>query len=181
MSNSVELSKSWGLLSLGEVEAMRSVVLSLPENSVCINIGAGVGTSGMIFMECKNVAKFYTVDIFRGTRGLGGLGNESGTFRMAGVEDLERHHQICGDAAEVGKVWNGGMVDMVFIDGDHSYEHCSADTLAWLPHIKSGGVLAYHDYIEDPWITVWRCVNDLALPNYEVIARERLFVAFRIT
>jgi hypothetical protein len=35
---------------------------------------------------------------------------------------------------------------MVFIDADHSYEHCKADIQAWLPNIKLGGIIAFHDY-----------------------------------
>lgn len=34
----------------------------------------------------------------------------------------------------------------VFIDGDHSYESCREDILAWLPKIQKGGVIAGHDY-----------------------------------
>lgn len=177
---SVEVSESYGFLSVKEVEALRGVVTSLPKDSVCINIGAGAGTSGLVFMECPSVGKLYTIDIFRGTRGLGGLGNESGVFRMAGIEDLNRHFQIYGDSTEAGKIWNSGMVDMVFIDGGHSYEQCCGDTMAWLPHIKSGGVLAYHDYSDTLFDGVRKCVNELAIPKYELIIRERTFIAFRI-
>lgn len=34
----------------------------------------------------------------------------------------------------------------VFIDGDHSYESCKEDILAWHPKVKRGGILAGHDY-----------------------------------
>lgn len=36
--------------------------------------------------------------------------------------------------------------DLVFIDGDHSEASCGADIDAWCPLMRSGGVLAGHDY-----------------------------------
>ena len=37
-------------------------------------------------------------------------------------------------------------LDFVYIDGDHSYEFVSTDIKAWWPRVKSGGILAGHDY-----------------------------------
>ena len=36
-------------------------------------------------------------------------------------------------------------IDLLFLDGDHSYEGCRADIEAWLPHLTNGGVLVMHD------------------------------------
>lgn len=33
----------------------------------------------------------------------------------------------------------------VFIDADHSYENCKADTLGWAPKVEPGGYMAFHD------------------------------------
>ena len=39
-----------------------------------------------------------------------------------------------------------GLLDFVFIDADHSYESVKQDIEAWLPKVRSGGILAGHDY-----------------------------------
>lgn len=39
-----------------------------------------------------------------------------------------------------------GLFDFIFIDADHSYKACLADIRNWSPKLKSGGVLAGHDY-----------------------------------
>jgi len=36
-------------------------------------------------------------------------------------------------------------IDLLFIDGDHQYEGVLRDYREWSPHIKAGGVLAFHD------------------------------------
>lgn len=37
-------------------------------------------------------------------------------------------------------------IDLLFIDGDHSFEGCSRDLRAWLPRLRSGGIVALHDF-----------------------------------
>jgi predicted O-methyltransferase YrrM len=37
-------------------------------------------------------------------------------------------------------------LDFVFIDADHTTPKVTADVQAWLPKVKSGGVLAGHDW-----------------------------------
>jgi predicted O-methyltransferase YrrM len=39
-----------------------------------------------------------------------------------------------------------GTIDFIFIDGDHSYDACKADIVAWAPYVKRGGVIAFHDF-----------------------------------
>jgi len=39
-----------------------------------------------------------------------------------------------------------GWFDIVFIDADHSYEGVKSDIHLWLPKVKSGGILAGHDF-----------------------------------
>jgi MMP 1-O-methyltransferase len=36
-------------------------------------------------------------------------------------------------------------VELVFIDGDHRYEHVRQDAALWLPKIVAGGFIAFHD------------------------------------
>jgi predicted O-methyltransferase YrrM len=46
---------------------------------------------------------------------------------------------------DVGRRWGGPEVDLVFIDGDHSPAGCREDWVVWHPHVRPGGVVAFHD------------------------------------
>lgn len=50
-------------------------------------------------------------------------------------------------------------VDFIFIDGGHEYEDIHSDILAWKPHLKDGGIMAFHDY--GWWPGVTKAVDEL--------------------
>lgn len=50
-----------------------------------------------------------------------------------------------GISTKIAKMFNK-KIDLLFVDGDHSYEMVKADIEAWLPHMKKGGILIMHDY-----------------------------------
>ena len=179
----------WGYLQAPELEALKQCIDTLPFGSTCVNIGAGFGTSGLAFIESKNVDALFTVDKFRFEKdnGLGSLEVEERVFKEFGFDKDYRYHSICGDSAEVGKVWQYFhcdilKIDMIFIDGDHSYEQCKADILAWLPNMKKGGIMSFHDYgPEDGLQGVSTAVDEILVNKYEKIAHAKAFAAFRIT
>jgi len=55
---------------------------------------------------------------------------------------------IRGKSVDVAKTVEDGLLDFVFIDADHSYEAVKADLLAWVPKVRSGGIVSGHDYYE---------------------------------
>jgi hypothetical protein len=50
-----------------------------------------------------------------------------------------------GVAAAAAAAANGRLADLVFIDGDHSWEGISGDWAAWGPLVRPGGHVALHD------------------------------------
>lgn len=58
----------------------------------------------------------------------------------------KRSRIIRTDSVEAAKKFSDGYFDIVFIDGDHSYNGCKRDIEAWLPKVKSGGWICGHDY-----------------------------------
>ncbi len=54
-------------------------------------------------------------------------------------------------SAEAAHRWQGYKLDFVYIDADHDYAPVKADIAAWWPLVKSGGIIAGHDYVVDGW------------------------------
>jgi predicted O-methyltransferase YrrM len=78
----------------------------------------------------------------------------SGRVRVLKMDSVE--------ASEVLAATEGRTLDLVFLDGDHSYEGVRRDILAWLPLVRPGGILSGHDL---NWPGVRRAVEEL-LPAY---------------
>lgn len=48
---------------------------------------------------------------------------------------------------EAVKEFGDGLLDFVYIDGDHRYEYVLEDIRSWSKKVRKGGVVAGHDYI----------------------------------
>ena len=213
---SESLQAAFKYLFIEEVHALKELAQSLPANPVVVNIGAGAGTSGLAFMESRPDLYLCTIDTEENDSPLGSLYSEEQVLRQAGLwsstEDNiypVRIKHLCGDSEAVGlswhvEDWDSGykyypllepFVDLVFIDGDHSYNGCKGDILAWLPNIKTDGIMAVHDFgkrevykngpIDNaphplPWPGVDRAVRRYLCPYFEMILKVKTLVAFRV-
>ncbi len=62
---------------------------------------------------------------------------------VAGYESLIITHR--GKSVDVARDFKK-QIDLLFLDGDHSYEGCRSDIESWFPHLKPGGLVIMHDY-----------------------------------
>jgi hypothetical protein len=51
--------------------------------------------------------------------------------------------------ARVKRFLGGRQIDLLFIDGDHSYEGAKKDFLAYRDLVREGGIIAFHDIVPD--------------------------------
>jgi predicted O-methyltransferase YrrM len=50
-----------------------------------------------------------------------------------------------GDSAAVGATWPAELIDVLLIDGDHSFEGALRDLECWAPKLRDGGILLFDD------------------------------------
>jgi len=67
-------------------------------------------------------------------------------YRFQNTEYEKKIQCLFGDSGifDFGPYEN--QIDLFFIDGSHSYEYVKSDTFSALKCVKSGGIIAWHDY-----------------------------------
>jgi hypothetical protein len=160
MDSAEKLAKAFGFLSEKEVKTIKAIASKLPLNSVCVNVGAGTGTSSMAVLELRPdlTQTFYTVD-FRESGPLGSLQGERNEFDVAG---MKHPNQILGDSFEVSRRWSHGLIDYLFIDANHTRDFIIRDINGWIKYLRpKAGVLLFHDYGSKNWPEVKEVVDEL--------------------
>lgn len=125
---------------------------------IFVEIGTWKGKSA-VFMaeEIKNQGKeidFYTIDLFEYSDGYHEFNPNRDNLSfydevLKNIDPVKDYiNLIKGKSYEVAKRFEDGSISFLFIDGDHSYEGVKKDLNAWYPKIKSGGIIAGHDYTE---------------------------------
>jgi len=118
---------------------------------VVVEIGSFRGRSaafmGAALSRLPGSPRLYAVDPFTGaTMPYSIPGNST-------LEDFKRNTSryadtivLCqGFSFDVVKKWQL-PIDFLWIDGDHTFEGCGRDIQDWVPFVKSGGMVAFHDY-----------------------------------
>jgi len=63
------------------------------------------------------------------------------------IAEANLKHYVQFINARSDEVTIEGLVDLIFIDGDHSYEGCKADVFNYVPwYLRPGGYFILHDY-----------------------------------
>ncbi len=172
-----DLARAFGFMTVGEVQALQTIVMDLPDNAQVINVGAGSGTSALAMLEARPDlrGRTWTVDISEGGP-LGGMENERIAFAQAG---LFGPNQILADSRAAAKAWTRGPVDFVFIDDGHLEPEIRGDILGWLPHVLPGGFIAFHDYGSPHWPDVAVVVDEL-LSGLETVMQVDTLIVKRV-
>ena len=85
------------------------------------------------------------------------------------IHFIRKNSQAISTIKKVENILKGRKIDVLFIDGDHSYEGVKKDFENYSPFVKKGGIIAFHDIIEHPSETkcevskFWNEIKD----NYE--------------
>ena len=143
-----------------------------PEGGVFVELGCYKGKStsfiGVEIHKRKRDINFFAVDSFQGATNSTDA-NEIKAYE--GISEIEESYTynvslignkiktIVSLTDEAAQYFEDGSVDVIFVDGGHSYEVVKADILAWLPKMKKGGIMAGHDF--NAWQGVNKAVTEI--------------------
>lgn len=153
----------------GSAAVMYALMREQPPRTV-VEIGSYLGRStvffGLALKDVHSPGRVVAIDPHTGDRQqLEGLSTERlATFDLfrqhchaAEIDSLVEAH--VATSLEVAAGWNE-PVDLLYVDGWHSYDAVIADGEAWLPHLADGGVVVFDDYVA--YEEVRHAVRDLA-------------------
>jgi predicted O-methyltransferase YrrM len=130
-------------------------VASLRPHTI-LEIGTAEGGTLFILSRCAPPdATFISLDLPAGTFG-GGYPAWRGAVYQRLALPGQTVHLIRGDSheesslARVRSLLAGSPVDVLFIDGDHSYEGVKRDFELYSPLVRPGGFIALHDIARHP-------------------------------
>ena len=139
------------------------LAISLPRNSIIVEIGSYLGASSIFLASAAKRRKsvVYCVDTWKNDAMSEGERDTFDEF-CKNIEPLRSYVRILrGKSVDMAKIFNK-KIDLIFIDADHSYEACSSDAKAWLPKVKPGGIVIFHDIA---WAEgVQRTVQEMVKP-----------------
>ena len=140
--------------------------------SLLVELGTWNGDS--FFAFCQSVADFslstrcYAVDHWKGDDQAG----QSSDAQFARVQAYcSANYPLFAylmrtDFASASSEFNDETIDLLHIDGMHTYEAVSADFIGWLPKVRPGGVILFHDICvrsseDHPHFGVWKLWDEL--------------------
>jgi len=119
-----------------------------PHGAVMVEIGSYLGASSCFLAAAAfeiQGAKLHCVDTWENE----GMSEGSrDTWQNFQLNTKEYHHLIephRGRSVDIARTFTH-RIDLIFIDGDHSYEGCHQDVRSWLPLLKAEGCILLHDF-----------------------------------
>lgn len=100
---------------------------------------------------------------------------EAARQAVASIHALNRTNWFYGESLVAAQSLGGTYFDLVFLDADHRYESVKADIQAWLPKVRSGGILCGHDSKQE---SVQRAVKE-CLPWEQIELLRGLVWSYR--
>lgn len=152
-----EINGVMGFMVPGDVQFLMVKAATLPRGGTIVEIGSFMGLSSILMAQTllrtgNHQARIYSVDTWEGSpehqeldaikdRKLFDIFKDN--IQKAGISSFI--HPIRKSSTIAFEDFEDGSIDLLFVDGDHSFEGCYSDLVYWFPKLRTGGVLIGHD------------------------------------
>jgi predicted O-methyltransferase YrrM len=143
---------------------MVEIAPRIPQGGTYIEVGVYKGRSFRFMREMRPDLAMIAIDPWTDAS-VAASGGEGWRVAVEFSRNMSgtQYAAIHGTLATAGLHEHGA--DLIFLDGDHNYPGVRADILSAKPLLKSGGILAGHDYAGDNGVC--QAVREL-VPGYQV-------------
>jgi glycosyltransferase involved in cell wall biosynthesis/predicted O-methyltransferase YrrM len=122
---------------------------TLPNYPTIVEIGSYLGASTCFLaeglLESEKEGKIFAVDTWTNI----GMSEGNRETYEEFINNIQGYQSIItplrGLSTEIVDDFDH-EIDLLFIDGDHSYQGASSDLRKWLPKVKEGGIVICHDF-----------------------------------
>ena len=114
---------------------------------IIVELGVDYGYSTFCFAQSlnrNNKGKIYGIDLFLGDKHTSFRNNHDFVVNQMKAHHLNRIELIVKDFNEAAKEWNQ-PIDILHIDGLHTYEAIRNDFENWSKYVKKDGIILLHD------------------------------------
>lgn len=139
-----------------ECKAYYDQLILLPPFSNVVEIGVQYGRSTII---SASVAKEHSLN-------LTAIDNwsEDGEKAKAMVDkwmkELKLSFTLLNKTSLSARIDYHSPIDLLFIDGNHTYQGVTDDCMYWIPLVKLNGIVCFHDFGRESLPDVYRAFND---------------------
>lgn len=168
--NAHDLAEKHGMLSGDEVDLLQECAMLLPSDPVIINMGAGVGTSAVAFLEIRPDCFIFSID-----RKI--VPAEADAINEANL-DASRCLRVLTNTGHAGKNWPF-RVDLIFGDAAHHLDGVREEVSRWRPRMKNNGIYIFHDYGHPNIPGLKELIDDL-MSDCNVLGTARYMIAFEV-
>ena len=111
-----------------------------------VELGVDYGFSTFVFANAlKNTTgKIYGIDLFMGDPHTGTRNTYDFVMKNIKDHDVTNIEIIKGDFTSISKIWNK-PIDILHIDGFHTYDAVKNDFTNWSSYVKDDGIIIFHD------------------------------------
>jgi len=155
-----------------ELGALYDLGRHCPPGAAALEIGSYLGASACyIAAGLREVGgRLYCVDTWQNETMPDGIRDTLAEFKQntRGVEDLLCLVRKRSDELTTTDIPD--KLDLIFIDGDHSYEAVKADFLHVTPWLTENGIVAFHDHLF--WRSVTQFIGEALASGAWVVAAQ---------
>jgi len=148
----------YGAFSCREANRLYDLGMTLPDNCRIVEVGCYGGKSSIVLgliAKQKN-GDLTCIDSF--ITGMPDIKNVEKYFRR-NMDRFKIDYTLLEKTSEQAAKSYRKKIDLVFIDGDHRYEGVELDCKLWIPKLRAGGWIVFHDYVSS-WSGVKQAVDE---------------------
>ena len=139
-----------------KLSELSSLISMLKRKKLSTVVEIGTDRGGTLWLWChlaRPDAVIVSIDLPGGDYGNGYTIEDIKTFRTWGKPEQQLHFLMKDSHAAQTKndllgILNGRDIDLLFIDGDHTYEGVTQDFIMYAPLVRRNGLVVFHDIIE---------------------------------